>query len=143
MKTRYRDSTRSQVFQIFQILAVFVDYRYQSGKFDEFRGLLGSLKKIPIFPEKSDFFVKIRGFWHTNFSLSAKFNRFFIILGGSAGTDQKSWFSRKLRFSRKNVVFCLFSNSSEKTWFFVDFLKRVTSRKIVVFLDFRCFAWIG
>ena len=62
MKTRYRDSTRSQLFQIFQILAVFVDYRYQSGKFDEFRGLLGSLKKIPIFPEKSDFFVKIRGF---------------------------------------------------------------------------------
>ena len=56
MKTRYRDSTRSQLFQIFQILAVFVDYRYQSSKFDEFRGLLINSRKIPIFLENYEIF---------------------------------------------------------------------------------------
>ena len=79
-------------------------------------------KKIAIFRQKSRFLT------YVNFSLSAKFNRFFIILGGLEEKDQKNHIFKKdlkigffldfLGFSRfsivaKNVIFRGFLENSE------------------------------
>ena len=116
----------------------------------------GIFKKIAYFKEIPGFegpprkywfssnFVKKTGFfWTVRYSLSAKFNRFFIILGGSAWRDRKNRvfqrtpkttiFGGFLGFSLisiivKNVVFSWFSS---KLWI---------SRKIVIFHIFRLFS---
>ena len=91
------------------------------------------------FLENTDFlqiFLKIWGFWYTrNFSLSAKFNRFFIILGGLEEKDQKSWFFKKDRKStilKKKPRFFKYSRNMR---FSSNFQIRWNMWKIVVFWD--------
>ena len=81
------------------------------------------LRKIAIFfefwrsIEKSRFltnFLEKFGFsWTVRYSLSAKFNRFFIILGGQEETDQKTMLFKKDRKIRFFLVFW------RTTWFAV------------------------
>ena len=102
MKTDPRQP--SSLCQIFQILSKIVNYvglRIGSKKILIY---LINLRKIGIFCQNLGFLT------YVNFSLSAKFNRFFIILGGIEEKDQKLWFFKK---PRKNVVFRGFS------WFLV------------------------
>ena len=110
MKTRYRDSIRSRIFQILKVIRVFCCFFKEDPRI---RGISWFFLK---FKENTDFlwiFLKNRDFsrilTYVNFSLSAKFNRFFIILGGIEEKDQKLWFFKK---PTKNVVFRGFS------WFF-------------------------
>ena len=114
MKTRYRDSTRSQYLKSSKRCEkswFFIKYQslLKSGIFKEnhifreIRGLLWISRKYRFLRN----FVKKTGFfWTVRYSLSAKFNRFFIILGGSGCRDQKSTDFKKDR----------------KTWFFLVFL---------------------
>ena len=82
------------------------------------------LRKIRIFRQFSGFLT------YVNFSLSAKFNRFFIILGGIEEMDQKSWIFKK---SRKNVVFRGFQ---ENRWFFIIFEKFACFQIWSFFVDY-------
>ena len=111
MKTRYRDSTRSHKNHIFcclkprgfkrsnisklSSLAVKIGGIFHKDLGD--RGKWSSLRKYrfsPDFRQKSWFLT------YVNFSLSAKFNRFFIILGGPPWIYQETtvlWRSREKR----------------------------------------------
>ena len=83
---------------------------------------------------------------YVNFSLSAKFNRFFIILGGLEETDQKTTFFQKdpkivifrgfWWFTREIVDFIKWGKLGKKPRFSWFSLKLHSSRKIGFFSQF-------
>ena len=91
-------------------------------------------RKSVIFRQKSRFLT------YVNFSLSAKFNRFFIILGGvrSAGPKIAVFlkFEENRGFSRFLAYFAIMGGLRENRGFSRGLFKPRNSRKIVDFLDF-------
>ena len=114
LKTMIRDSIGSKLLKYFKFLR-----SSKIGDFDNIGDFNKSWKNL-IFLEilrKTRFFRQNWGFrTYVNFSLSAKFNRFFIILGGLEEMDRESWFFKE---PEKNVVFRGFPcfHVVLKTWF--------------------------
>ena len=111
LKTTCRDSIRSRIFQILKVIRVFCCFFKEDPRIRWISWILENFK------ENTDFlqiFLKNLHFsWfltYVNFSLSAKFNRFFIILGGSPEIDRdfkNRWFSRKIAIFQRKSWFSL------------------------------------